>query len=61
MVPTAKPIADFHSQAIAHAGRTQQKRPLVTPEAFIKPARLCSKDIIIIKAVFPEKPERKHI
>jgi len=25
MVPTAKPIADFHRQAIAHAGRTQTK------------------------------------
>jgi len=25
MVPTAKPIADFHRQAIAHAGRTRKK------------------------------------
>jgi len=24
MVPTAKPIADFHRQAIAHAGRTRK-------------------------------------
>jgi hypothetical protein len=28
MVPTAKPIADFHRQAIAHAGHTIKKAGL---------------------------------
>ncbi|WP_207383540.1 hypothetical protein, partial [Paenibacillus solani] len=27
-VPTAKPVADFHRQVIAHAGRTQKSRCL---------------------------------
>jgi len=30
MVPTAKPIADFHRQAIAHAGRTQKRTTILT-------------------------------
>ncbi|WP_307500257.1 hypothetical protein, partial [Paenibacillus brasilensis] len=26
-VPTAKPVADFHRQVIAHAGRTRKRSP----------------------------------
>jgi hypothetical protein len=59
MVPTAKPIADFHRQATAHAGRTQIEGqvldlsfPLDFYFAFFK---LPSMGLIVRMSLFPAR------